>query len=133
VDNKEIFRRYVEALCKPDSLNEVLSPDFIAHDLNPPANRDGLIAFRRVVMGSFPEQKATILDIMAEGDRVAARMIAEQTHDRTFMGIPPTGQKVIFEIYEIVRIANGTVAERWVAMKPSLSEILQQLRAHSSK
>ena len=129
MDNKEIFRRYVEALGKPDLLNDVLAPDFVAHDLPPPGNRDALIAFRRVVMAAFPDQKGTILDLVAEGDRVAARMSAEQTHDRPFMGVPPTGKKIKIEIYGIARIANGKIAERWVALKPSLAELVQQLRA----
>ena len=82
-------------------------------------------------MEVFPDQKVTISDIVAEGDRVAARMIVEQTHDREFMGVAPTGQKITFEIYEIVRIANGRIAERWAALKPSLSELVQQLRSRT--
>jgi hypothetical protein len=42
--HKEIFRRYVEALGKPDLLTAVLATDFVAHDIPPPGNRDALIA-----------------------------------------------------------------------------------------
>lgn len=129
MDHKEIFRRYVEALGKPDLLTAVLATDFVAHDIPPPGNRDTLIAFRTAVMAAFPDQNATILDLVSEGDRVAARMIVEQTHNAPFMGVPPTGRKLKIEIYEFARIANGRIAERWVALRPSLAELVEQLRA----
>ena len=118
----------MDALSKPDLLDKLLTADFVAHDLAPPGDRDALIAFRKAVTGGFPDQKVTISDLVAEGDRVAARMTAEQTHSREFRGIPPTGRRVTFEIYEIVRISGGKVAERWGALRPSLGELIQELR-----
>ena len=56
-------------------------------------------------------------------------MIAEQTQDRAFMDVPATGRKVTFEIYEIVRIADSRIAERWVALKPGVqSRVSSKLR-----
>jgi hypothetical protein len=34
-DNKDLYRRYIELLWQPERLDEVLAPDFVAHDLPP--------------------------------------------------------------------------------------------------
>lgn len=63
----------------PDMLDEVLAPDFVAHDLPPglPPAREGLKAFRRIVDKTFPDLKPTIRDLIAEDDKVAARVALE--------------------------------------------------------
>ncbi len=128
MNTKEVFRRYQDALRKPDMLDELLTADFVAHDLPPPNGRDALIAFREAVTRATADEKFTISDLVAEGDRVAARMTSESTHTGEFAGIPPTGKRIKFEIYEIVRVADGRIAERWVATNPSVAELMQYLR-----
>ena len=56
-------------------------------------------------------------------------MTSRSTHTGEFAGIAPTGKRIVFEIFEIVRINQGRIAERWVATVPSVAEILQSLRA----
>jgi predicted ester cyclase len=128
VDNKEIFRHYQDALYDEDTLGQVLTADFIAHDLPPPGGRDALIAFRKAVNRATSNPKHAILDLIAQGDRVAARIKSESTHTGVFAGVAPTGKRIAFEIFEIVRIADGKIAERWAALRPSVSELIQQLR-----
>jgi predicted ester cyclase len=131
MDNKEIFRRYQTALRQPDMLAPLLAPDFIAHDQPSPNGRDDLVKYRRMVMAAFPDQSFEIMDIVVEGDRVAARLRAEQTHQGEFRGLPPTGKRLSFEVYEIAYIELGRISARWTAMKPGLSEILAELAGHS--
>jgi len=126
VENKALYRRYIELLWQPDRLNEVLAPNFVAHDLPPglPPGQDGLKALRRLVEHAFPDLKPTIRDILAEGDRVAARVGLEGTHRGDFMGVAATGRPVATEVFEIVRIEAGKIAERWV-LRDRLSEFQQ--------
>jgi len=128
MDNKEIFRRYQDALRRPEQLLDVLAAEFVAHDL-PGAGREGLMAFRQAVNAATADEEFTISDLIAEGDRVAARMTSRSTHTGEFAGISATGKPIVFEIFEIVRISQGRIAERWVATVPGIPEILQQLRA----
>jgi predicted ester cyclase len=128
VDNKELFRRYQDALRKPELLAEVLTADFVAHDLPPPAGREALIAFREVVNRATSQERLKIWALVAEGDRVAARMTVEATHTGELFGIAPTGKQLTFDIYEFVRVADGRIAERWVALSPGIAELVQQLR-----
>jgi C-1 hydroxylase len=129
VENREIFRRYIDALANPDMLDEIVTPDFVGHDLPPPGNRDVLIAFRRASMRACPDQRVEILDVLADDSRVAARWRAEQTHTGPFRDIAPTGIRFSFDGYEFVRVRDGRIAERWVALSPSLNEIMAQLRS----
>ena len=44
-------------------------------------------------------------------------------------GMEPTGRRISLEVYEFGRVDGGKIAERWVALKPSISEMIQQLRS----
>jgi steroid delta-isomerase-like uncharacterized protein len=127
--HKAIYRRYVELLWTPDRLDEVLASDFIAHDLPAamPPGREGLKAFRRNVNRAFPDLKMEILDLIAEGDKVAARISLVGTHRAEFMGVAATNNQVKTQLFEIVRFSNGKIVDRWI-MRDRLDE-LQQLGA----
>jgi len=129
--HRKLFEHYLRALSNPDDLADVLTPDFVAHDLPNPGDRDALIAFRRTVMSSFPDQRSQIVDYLESHDRVAARILLQQTHTGSFANIEPTGRRLSTEVYEFVRIDRGMIAERWAALKPSIPEIIQQLRSLS--
>lgn len=121
-DNKALYMRYWDALRNPDKLKEVLAPDFVAHDLPPGVT---LLQFRQIVNEGFPDQKAEVVELLAEGDRIAACWILSQTHLGTFQGTPPSGKHVTFELLEIVRMKEGKIAERWVQF--DRGGLLQQL------
>lgn len=48
-----------------------------------------------------------------EGDKVAARITTRATHKDDFLGIAPTGKPVTETGIDILRIADGKIAERW--------------------
>lgn len=108
-------------------LAEVLAPEFVAYDMAPGTGTNEFVKYRRAVMASFPDQSGEILDIVAEGDRVAARSRTDQTHSGVFRGLPPSGKRFSFEVYEIVQIKEGRIAARWVALKPTMDEIAAEL------
>jgi predicted ester cyclase len=114
-DNKALYRRYVQTLAHPDRLDEVIAQDFTGHDLPPdlPKGIDGIRAYRRAVMAAFPDQTSEILELVAESDKVSARLMLRGTNTGPFRGQPATGRRIEVEVYEIARIANGKVAERW--------------------
>ena len=56
-----------------------------------------------VVHLGFPDQTLTIEDLIADEDRVAARLTAVGTHLGEFRGIPATGRRITTETFDIVR------------------------------
>ena len=65
--------------------------------------------FRR----GFPDVVSTIEDLVAEGDRVAARWTARATHLGEYVGVPPIGKEVEFTGISMYRIEGGRIAESW--------------------
>ncbi|HZA45151.1 MAG TPA: ester cyclase [Rubrobacter sp.] len=60
---------------------------------------------------AFPAMQATVDDILAEGDRVALRWSARDTHLGEWLGVPPTGQHFTLSGITIYRIAEGKAVE----------------------
>ena len=64
-------------------------------------------------------------DMVAEGDKVAARFTARGIHEGAFMGLPPTGKLIAMTGIEVFRIENGKIAELWG--EANLFGLMQQL------
>ncbi len=116
--NKELVRRYQEAhnTNELDALNAIVAADLIAHNLMPglPPGLEGGKLVHQMAVGAFPDFHATIDDLIAEGDKVAARMIFRGTHTGgEFMGIPPSGRAFAVSATAIFRIADGKIVEHW--------------------
>lgn len=75
----------------------------------PAAVRQNVATFR----SAFPDVHLTVLDLVAEGNRVAVRMRIEGTHRGAFRGIPPTGRRVSYEEMGFWHLANGKLRAGW--------------------
>src|SRR5215207_2505907 len=128
-ENKNIVRRYQEIYNKNelDRLTEVLSEDLLTPNIMPgiPPGLEGAKAAHRIMLAGFPDYQTIIEDMVAEGDRVAARIKMTGTHTCDFMGIPPTEKRISFTGIYMVRITNGKIVEHW-GEEDSVS-LLQQL------
>lgn len=114
---KELARRFYEAFSTGalDPLDDVVLTDWVDHPLAPgqPSGLEGLkwvITFFRSV---FPDLVVNVEDLIAEGDRVAARLVARGTHEGEFLGIPPTGRSVTFAATDVHRVDGGKIVETW--------------------
>jgi steroid delta-isomerase-like uncharacterized protein len=120
--NKAIFRRMVEEIFNRGNMNlvdEFLAPDFIEREELPPGippGREGVKQMTIMFRSAFPDFKATIDDMIAEGDKVVVRMTWSGTHKGEFMGISPTGKSVSFGVIDIVRFAGDKFVEHWGMM-----------------
>ena len=117
--NKALFRRMLEEVLSQGNISlidELVAPDVVEHEALPPgvpAGREGVKLMFTMFRGAFPDLNATVDDIIAEDDKVAARSTWSGTHQGEFMGIPPTGKRVSFGVIDIFRVANGVVVEHW--------------------
>jgi predicted ester cyclase len=132
-ENKKIVRRYQEIYNSNDleALGEVVSEDLLTPKIMPgiPSGMEGAKAAHRIMLAGFPDYQTVIDDLVAEGDKVVARITMSGTNTGNFMGIPPTRKRVSFTGIYIARIANGKIVEHW-GEEDSIS-LLQQLGALS--
>ena len=78
-----------------------------------------------MTLAGFPDLHVTIEDMIAEGDKVVARLTASGTQQGAFLGIPSTGKHATISDIEVVRIVNGKFVEIWV--QADFLGLLQQL------
>src|SRR5215204_697897 len=108
-ENKNIVRRYQEIYNKNelDRLTEAVSEDLLTPNIMPgiPPGFEGAKAAHRIMLTGFPDYQTIIEDLVAEDDKVAARIQMTGTHTGEFMGIPATGRQISFTGIYIVRIA----------------------------
>ena len=106
-ENKALVRREQEELWNHtgdlDAAGDLFAPELAE------AARQEAADFRR----GFPDVVSTIEDLVAEGDRVAARWRARATHLGGYVGVPPTGKEVEFTGISMYRIEGGRIAESW--------------------
>jgi predicted ester cyclase len=112
-ENIAFYRRFIEEAASPsqvDRFDEFLAPGI---DL-PTLGEGGVQALKDVhalLRAAFPDMAATIDEIFANDDWVAARLTWTGTHEGLFLGIEPTGRTFAVTELEIVRIANGRIIE----------------------
>jgi steroid delta-isomerase-like uncharacterized protein len=115
--NKSVVRRFYAAVNGGDldALDELVSEDYQTHPPLPgqPPGRDGLKYILGVFATGFPDVQLTVEDMIAEGDRVAARWTARGTHNGPFFGVPPTGRQAQFGGTDIFRVEGGKLVEAW--------------------
>jgi ketosteroid isomerase-like protein len=114
--NKDLVRRYLSEVLsagKLDVLDQLLAPDFVDSTPGAPKDVRGPEVIRAAQARArkiFPEVSYTVEDLIAEGDRVAARYTVRAT-GRSDSG---PGPKVEVTGITIFRIADGKIREAWI-------------------
>ena len=117
--NKAIVRRNFEEIWNKENLavvDELHAPDYVGHIASGGGEIQGAAAFKQFVMLqrlAFPDATFMIEDQIAEGDKVATRWTARDTHKGTFRGIAPSGQAIQITGISIHRFVNGKIQESW--------------------
>jgi steroid delta-isomerase-like uncharacterized protein len=131
--DKALIRRFIEEIFNQGNLSladEILAPNFVEHEQLPPGipnDREGVKVLAGMLRSAFPDFKATIEDILADGDKVVIRMTWTGTHKDEFMGLPATGKRMSIGVIDIIRVVNGKGIEHWGQM--DAMGMMQQLGA----
>ena len=116
-ENKDIVRRYQEIYNSNDleALGEVVAEDVLTPKIMA-GMKPGLEGAKQVhatTLIGMPDWHTRIDDLVAEGDKVAARITMTGTHTGDFWGFPASRNRVEFTGIYIVRIAEGKIVEHW--------------------
>jgi hypothetical protein len=102
--NKAVVRRLFEAVNEQnlDELDELLAPDLAQH------LKQQVIPW---VYATFAGHQITITDLIAEGDKIVARLATSGGHTGEWRGIPPTGKQWTNTGVYFLRLSEGKVVE----------------------
>lgn len=116
-ENKAIVERfYYEVINRGniDLVEELVVDDYIEHGNQAGSGIEGFKKFFMGLAQAFPDLQITVEDLIAEGDKVAARVTVSATHQGVFMRtIQPTGKEVSFTGIDIFQLDNGKIIGRW--------------------
>jgi len=112
--NKDLCTRWIELISDGDidAMSSMITPGWRMYGGPPvlPAGPEGLRALFAAI-GPI-DQKWTIDDVVAEGDRVVVRATCSCEQD-SFLGVPAQGTRQVFTATFTFRIENRQIAEVW--------------------
>ena len=120
-ENKALLRRWFEEVWikgRADAIDEMFAADGIVHGLSddedkPLRGPGDFKPFHKVFQGAFPDIEVVVEDVIAEGDKVAARCSVRGQHTGDHLGIAASNAPVHFTGMSIVRIKDGKIVEGW--------------------
>src|ERR1700761_7305061 len=118
--NKDLITTMIEEVFNAG--RPELLPEFFAPEMEPEA-----AGLQQLLTAAFPDLRVRIEDLIAENDKVTARLMFTGTHLGPFRDFAPTGRRVSFGAIRIYQLAGGKVTGSW-SYQDSLG-LVQQLRA----
>jgi predicted ester cyclase len=90
------------------------SDDVVFGGVTPePMDKAGTVAFHEDFYSAFAGAQVEVLDLIENGDKLAARILIKGRHQGEFMGVPPSGNDVQQAITTILTMRDGKCVERW--------------------
>ena len=129
-ENKALVRRFLQAHAKGDldTVDEMLAPDFVDHNLIPgqQPGREGYLRALTEYHAAYSNTRYVIEKQLAEGEEVVTTFAVSSTHDRgEWMGLVPTGTHFEALLILVHRVVGGKIAEEWT-QGSGLAELTQR-------
>jgi predicted ester cyclase len=121
--NKIVVRRFIEELNKRNIaiMDELVAPD-MAHPTLQVQGPESYKQFETALWKAFPDWHETILDMVAEGDKVWVWGEVTATHTGEWLSflpyiskkvrVAPTGKKIKFTYVGMYRLVDGKIVDR---------------------
>jgi predicted ester cyclase len=101
-------------------LDDLIAVD-VADRSPAPGQIQGLSGYKQLVgqfRSAFPNGRIEPEELLADGDKVVAKVKLTGTHVNDFFGLKPSGKPVAAKGVETFRFANGQVVEMWSMFTP---------------
>ena len=112
--NTEIVNRFFKEGYENKNYAEVIdlvAEDYIDHSPAGARSNAQAVEILKIVAGMFSDLSIKMLDIFAENDLVATRVLYDGVHSGECMGISATGKRISFEALENFKVVNGKIVE----------------------
>lgn len=120
--NKDVVRGLIDRVfvqLDPTSVDELVADDFVSHSWPPIGDASPKESLKKVTGGmgkSLDQISFEVEDLIAEDDRVAARVTARARQVGEFMGIPASNRSYEIGEIHIFRLRDGRIVEHWHQM-----------------
>jgi predicted SnoaL-like aldol condensation-catalyzing enzyme len=116
-ENKRIVREFYEEVFNKRNLavtDRYMHDDYIQHNPDADQGLKGFVKFHIGFFAAIPDFHAQINQIVADGDLVHIYNTVTGTHaGEGFLGLPPTGNKMRFDVVDMFRLRDGKLCEHW--------------------
>jgi steroid delta-isomerase-like uncharacterized protein len=119
-DNKSVIQDFHRRINEGDlpGAAALVAEDLVNHAAIPEAQgRAGLVTIFTKLRTGFPDLGSRLEDLIAEGDRVVARITMTGTHTGPLamarFPLEATGRAVEVEQVHVYRLAGGRIVEHW--------------------
>jgi steroid delta-isomerase-like uncharacterized protein len=116
-DNKTLVRRFIKDVLQDldaEAIDGLLADGFESHTWQLQGDQKaGLKKVTQMMRATLSDISFNIEDLIAEDDRVVARLTASATPTAEFQGVPPSGRSYTIEEIHIFRVVDGKLAEHW--------------------
>ena len=132
-DNKSLVRRMYEEVWNKRRLEvagELISQSHALQVMDAADSGIGPEAYARTVaqfVTAFPDLKFTVIDMVAENEKVVAFWNISGTHKGEFRGIPATGKTISVDGITMHHLANGKIMDSYVSW--DMLSVMKQLGA----
>ncbi|MEE1100866.1 MAG: ester cyclase [Agathobacter sp.] len=116
MNNKEVVVNFfTEGYAKHnyEYIMECVADNYIDHSPAGARSNADAVNILKIVEGQFTDLKIEVLDVFAEGNMVATRILYDGIHSGTCMGIAATGKRICFEALENFKVVDGKIVESW--------------------
>ena len=119
--NKQLVREYFKAFLAADEAwwNKHIAPSFRRHDPGLPFEVVGPVGVKKLaeaLLPGIPDMQLPIADLVAEGEKVLARLSVKGTHAGDLMGVPATGRTIDIGVLDLFQIRDGKLIEHWALL-----------------
>ena len=132
-ENKDLIRRYIEAIDENQTsdwgvLDDYIAEDFVANNPLYPGvslDRDGMKQGAEIFRTAAPGARHEITLQVAEGDLVVSYIVGRGMHEGELLGIPATHKELETAGIVVHRVRDGKIVEYWSVT--DVARVLQQL------
>jgi len=98
-----------------DLVDEIFAPDFVNHTPSPGGSGDraGMREIFATAHTAFPDGVVVVEHQVASGDKVWTWKSFSGTHTGPLRGLAPTGNKVTYQVVDILRVQDGKITDHW--------------------
>ena len=120
--HKAIIQRWLDELWDQADFSvatELLTEDFKRHSEGYPAvGPEAYAAIIKSCHDGFPDTRITLVDMIAENDKVFVRWHWTGTHTAEFRGVPASGKEINVYGADLIQFRDGKISDIWPLFDP---------------